>query len=194
MQQGRSSCSAAAFWHFDCCLQGDLACRHAREGSNLVRSHKQSGAGIGQHLDGKLNFAGDNVGNSIDGSLTSESGLSKGAWYEELEVPSFRGGAKIRYQAEKTLRYFWEDHDQLLIFHWEITFCQPRSFKEILWWNHGMRFKLSYLPLQRLLSLVKSYLVSVYETRISLYNPLNMVSDGQQMLQKWHLSMDFFNF
>lgn len=75
-----------------------------------------------------------------------------------------------------------------------MTFCQPRSFKEILWWNHGMRFKLSYLPLQRLLSLVKSDFVSVYETRISLYNPLNTVSDGQQMSQKWHLSMDFFNF
>lgn len=64
-------------WHFDGCLQGDLACRHAREDSNLVRSHKQSRTGIGQHLDGKLNFAGDNVGDSIDGSLTSESGLSR---------------------------------------------------------------------------------------------------------------------
>lgn len=70
-------CSAAAFLHFDGYLQGDLACRHAREGSSLVRSHKQSSTGIGQHLDERLNFAGDNVGDSIDGSLSSESRLSR---------------------------------------------------------------------------------------------------------------------
>lgn len=101
MQEGKSSCSAAAFWHFDGSLQGDLACRHARKGSNLVRSHKQSRTGTGQHLDGRLNFAGDVAGDSIDGSLTSESGQSRQAQYQGLEVLSFRRGAKIRYQSEK---------------------------------------------------------------------------------------------
>lgn len=71
-----SSHSTATSWHFDGFLQGDLLAGTPERMPSLVRSCKQNKTGTGQHVDRKLDFAGDDAGNSIDGSLTSESVLS----------------------------------------------------------------------------------------------------------------------